>query len=113
MNAINLNAAEILEAAAFVIGTGHWCQGQEARNGRGVPVSPYSDEACRWCAEGALTTANKSLRYPSETYEIAIKAMRKIIETHVVAWWNDEPKRAAEEVEQAMLEAAARLRGEV
>jgi hypothetical protein len=34
-----------------------WCRNASARNGLGIPVSPYSKWATAWCASGALNAA--------------------------------------------------------
>jgi len=97
---INSDAADILESAAFVIGTGHHAKGR-FWDGYG------------WCALGAMGSADLELRGNEDAHAVALDALQRVIGgVATIAAWNDAPERTPEEVEAAMLKAAARLRGE-
>lgn len=107
----NIAAAEILESAAFVIGTGHHCKNTTAINQDGESVSPNNFYAVAWCALGALKEALTAFSKGAIVYNDAKYALEWIIGSSVLNW-NDAPERTAAEVEAAMLQAAANLRGE-
>jgi hypothetical protein len=95
---IETDAADILESAAFVIGTGHHAKG-----------AFFDDHG--WCALGAIREADGALRGDSQAHSAACHALYLVIGVPI-AVWNDLPERTPEEVESAMLKAAAKLRGE-
>lgn len=107
---INSDAADLLESAAFVIGTGHHAKGHYAKNLRGDLTSRASPEACSWCAIGAICAAADELHFGIGAYELAVDALDE--DVGFIPAWNDAPERTPEEVEAAMLKAAARLLGE-
>ena len=48
----------VLEVARGIISDGsRWCRGAMARNDVGDAVQPLSQDACRWCAAGAVEFA--------------------------------------------------------
>ena len=107
----NIAAAEILEAAAFVIGTGHFCKHSLAKDINGDGVSQISETAVAWCSVGALVEADETLGHG--VVHLSSMALRKVINGwKCVGDWNNARERTAAEVETAMLQAAANLRGE-
>jgi hypothetical protein len=106
-------AAEILEAAAFVIGTGHHTKGRYACDSGGEQTPAYDNAACAWCLIGAIHVASSAL-YPGELQlrQLALGATSKTIKRKSLAHYNDAAERTPKEVEAALLKAAAMLRGE-
>lgn len=50
-----ISAREILQGARELIADpAHFCKGALAMNGACVAVNVHADDACRWCASGAL-----------------------------------------------------------
>jgi hypothetical protein len=109
----NIAAAEILESAAFVVGTGHHTKGGYARGSDGKQTAPDDNAACAWCLIGAIYVASSAL-YPGvlQLRRLAVDATRKTIKRKNLARYNDAAKRTPEEVEAALLKAATVLRGE-
>ena len=107
---INSDAADLLESAAFVIGAGHHAKGYYAKNLRGDETSRASPEACSWCAIGAILAAEDEFHFGLDAYELAMDALDE--DVGFIPAWNDARERTPEEVEAAMLKAAAKLRGE-
>ena len=108
----NIAAAEILEAAAFVIGTGHFCKGNSAVDANGSLTRFESGKTVAWCLVGAMSAARYTLGHKNEDLHSAELAIQKVIRRQTLWSWNDAPSRTAAEVETAMLQAAANLRGE-
>ena len=53
-----MNRRELLgEARRLIADRERWCGGALARDVRGREVLPESDDACRWCVEGAMHRA--------------------------------------------------------
>ena len=109
---INSDAADILESAAFVIGTGHHAKNYVAVNARKKECETFSDNACAWCALGAIEAASDALVTDYNARHLAKGALYLAIGSNSIALWNDAPERTPAEVEAAMLKAAAKLRGE-
>ena len=107
---INSDAADLLESAAFVIGTGHHAKGYYAKNLRGDETSRASPEACSWCAIGAILAAEDEFHFGLDAYDLAMDALDE--DVGFIPAWNDARERTPAEVEAAMLKAAAKLRGE-
>lgn len=47
----------VLKEALRIISSGAWCQGHNAKDGNGEPAFIYEEDACRWCATGAIMYA--------------------------------------------------------
>ena len=107
---INSDAADILEAAAFVIGTGHHAKGHYARTSNGLLSDLHAPDAHKWDVYAAMLCAQDSLAVSSWAFMAAINALQA--EVRYINEWNDAPERTPAEVEAAMLKAAAKLRGE-
>lgn len=109
---VETDAADILESAAFVIGTGHHAKRYAAVSASKRECNTYSKEACAWCAIGAIDAAYETLGTSCSAFATARDALRQAIGGFYIVPWNDAPERTPEEVEAAMLKAAAKLRGE-
>ena len=74
---INSDAADILESAAFVIGTGH--------HAKGTFWDGYG-----WCALGAMGSANIELCGNDDVHAVALDALQRVIGGGAtIAAWND------------------------
>jgi hypothetical protein len=104
-----IQAAEILESAAFVIRGGFWTRFNFARNKNGKSVCPLSSSAVCWCGEGAIEAASKN---DDPARKLAFRATTDLLGTHLHRF-NDAHERTADEVADAMEKAAAKLRAEV
>ena len=75
-----------------------WCQNVWARNANGEVVEAKSDDACRFCAGGAIVRA---YLYDEAKY---LESFRKVFQHTLdnfgidIFAWNDSPERAKEEV---------------
>lgn len=101
---------QILVRARELIAYG-WCQGADARDERGEPVPPWSEEARRWSLLGALVA---TVDLPSEPGVLtlgplrrALSALAEVIEEPLLASWNDVASRTQEDVLRTL--DAARL----
>jgi hypothetical protein len=101
-------AGQILVRARELVAYG-WCQGADARDQRGAPVPPWSDEARRWSLLGALVAA---VDLPAEPgagvlgpLRRALAALAEIVEEPLLATWNDDPERSQEDVVGTLDEA--------
>lgn len=94
-------AATMLDEAARHIEIYGWQRGR--LGGKGGPC----------CAIGATTVAWDGLTArTSAAWRMGMTALAETIGTKSLSQWNDAPERTADEVITALLEAAARLRGE-
>lgn len=64
-------------ARALIADEKRWCRGVSARDKHGQHVSALAQEACRWCASGALVAVNK------DDLEPASKALDEL--EHVIS----------------------------
>ena len=79
-----------------------WCQGAFAANARGEAVGVEDDDACRFCALGAIDR----VAYSSNESRLASDCLERVIGCEA-AGWNDHEERTKEEV-LAAFDAAAR-----
>ena len=98
-----MTTADILNRAANRLEQqGAWTQLALAKDADGVQVPPSSGTACQWCSKGAIR---------AETFEVhahirAEAALARVIGTHQIAMWNDNPARTQNEVVAAFRKAA-------
>lgn len=105
---INTQAADAVEAGAFVIRGGFWCKGYYAKDADKDLVEWDAQSACSWCGVGSLYAQFDGTN--SVAIRRAEQALSDAVGDHFPAW-QDEPGRTAEEVADAMEAAAAALRG--
>ena len=86
-----MTALEELKAARQLIEQG-WCKGVFAQNNHYLPVDCKSEEACRFCALGALRRVSYWFDLRSE------QALAEALGTHKIGEWNDDPARTKEDV---------------
>ena len=107
---IKEQAADALEAGAFVIRGGFWTQGAFARDKFRHTTHSMEPNACYFCTLGALQA--QSLKAGVGT--IARDALDCWVEERLgfsgAATFNDAPERTADEVADAMEACAAELR---
>lgn len=82
-----------MTAAALLEKPESWCQGANARNMAGTPVSSLDDDACKWCLVGAII---KTYPYALDRAKIHVK-IKSIVFKDATSW-NDDPKRTHAEV---------------
>lgn len=92
----------LLRAAALV--RKGWTQEAFARDSAGNQVPPDNENACKWCAVGAIEAANMN---PGNV-EKALKLFRSHLpaEHNSAVEFNDAPERTAEQVADLMEKAA-------
>ena len=75
-----------------------WCQDDDAQDGHGVRVEPWSMQARSWSVLGALV-ATEGVgrgavgRIPVDELGRAIVALGQAANTHSLEAWNDDPRR--------------------
>ena len=92
-----------------------WCQGASARDGQGRPVQPWSPDATRWTAIGALVAVSARRRRVTSDLEQEIAGFQRanvaLLEAmgYSPADWNDRPERTREDVLAAFERTCALL----
>ena len=118
-----MNTTEILETARDLVATG-WIQGAAAQtrkskrllNGKLLSVSPFDDEACKFCADGAISRAVGQVVHRKhvelcqaprrvlaslirEEYRAqSLRGLEPLSDIAVITGWNDHPDRTQAEV---------------
>lgn len=87
-----------------------WTQGEFAKNERGFPVKPNSEQACAWCLSGAILAVEPIGFDVANAVYYAIKKLYPDGASFVIRW-NDEEGREWPEVEAVLLEAEKTLEG--
>ena len=92
-----MNAVEILKRAKRRIeNPRHWCVGANGRDRQGKSVFPWSPDACRWCAYGAIDAAElPHIRHALEYLDAAAFEVSGEIEDARVDLVNDHFGHAA------------------
>ena len=105
---------KILKDAAYLVSKG-WCHGSYARDGNGDSVEFTSDDACMFCAMGAIQKASFSavsdMTDAWQVCEFCLHELFKHLRLHkisseaiTIAKWNDSSNQ--EEVASKLLGAA-------
>ena len=117
-NEVRHDAREILTSARAFIERG-WTQGALARNRQGMRCSAIMerDEACAWCAVGALDAGAYELfgRVDHAGIPLAALTLKEVIfpekpANHYLSDFNDAPERKKEEVISVYDKAIERLK---
>jgi hypothetical protein len=93
--------AKVLRRAAELVEQG-WTSGHSARDEQGQPCFYYDPRAVRWCMDGAVRLAAKTLG--ANAYSSLRALWRTLGGLH--APWNDTPGRTADEVADVLRQAA-------
>jgi hypothetical protein len=95
-----MKTSKILESAAFVIMTpSWWAQGTAARNASNKATASYNQDACKFCAIGAIMAAANEHYLPQQS------AIRQCLKSYLgcdIMDWNDNKDRTAAEVAEMM-----------
>lgn len=107
-----MKPSQYIYEAAKIVDLG-WTQGASARNIHNRPTSALNDEACSWCAIGALRKVSDT-RLHDKVAAVLGLPLTPILSLHPLAEFNDARGRTKEEVIAKLCEAAALLeeRGE-
>lgn len=109
-----MRPAELLRAARVYVARS-WCQGSNALNASGLPVSPMSPEACQWCWRGA---AIRVLEPSQSVMSVDLHNEKSKLSLYIahtfgfktsarMVQWNDTQHRTQEEVLQRIDELIA------
>ena len=98
-----MKASEVLKKALAKIEQG-WVQGVFARDKDGKPTDYASDEACVWCASGAIKAVNGGVFLDAAAVFLERVIPRGYVD---VPDWNDAPERTQAEVIEAFKKAIA------
>lgn len=99
-------AADVLERAAALVRQG-WCKHSLAQDAAGEPVYPTDEDACRWCASGAILRAVHDLDASVPTHLHAYKCVCQPAGLTSLGIWNDRQRSRRPVI--AALKRAARL----
>jgi hypothetical protein len=119
--AAELTAAAMVREARRLVMSG-WCQGAHARDGAGIEVPSWSDEARSWSLLGALLTSwhrqdsqkdANVVAHLADAHALgeATEVLGEVVGTAALDRWNDAAKRTQTEVAAAMDRALRRLNG--
>lgn len=120
--AAELTAAAMVREARRLVMSG-WCQGAHARDGAGIEVPSWSEEARSWSLLGALLSSwhrQDSQRDPdvvaahlSDAHALgeATELLGQVVGTAALDRWNDAAKRTKTDVVAAMDGALHALNG--
>lgn len=108
----DLTRQAILLKAASIVEQG-WCQGVNHRNREGI--SCCREEAIESCAEGAIVRAFHHLSEDHSDADLTVLTsvplvLGKYLGKASIPAWNDHPGRTADEVAEAMRQAAKSTR---
>jgi hypothetical protein len=89
-----------------------WCRDADARNGDGLEVDPWDDDAASWSLLGAIVAVLEEEaclwgEMPLDDLAAAMYALSGLIETESLADWNDDPRQTQEAVLEILDRAAA------
>lgn len=92
-----------------------WCHNADARDGNGVEVQPWDEEAASWSLLGAIVAvleheASRGGELPLAALGSALYALADLIETDSLVDWNDDPRQTQDNVVAALDQAAAGYR---
>jgi hypothetical protein len=92
-----------------------WCHGADARDGNGIEVQPWDEEAASWSLLGAIVAvleheASGGGELPLAALGSALYALAELIETDSLVDWNDDPHQTQENVVAVLDRAAAGYR---
>lgn len=117
----DLNAADVLEAAARIL-SGGWTTGAMARDSNGLPIHATSPYAVCWCASGAIVLASFRMfpmggvtqhRACTDAGALLLAYVRNLARAGdliSVAEWNDTAGRQRADVTDACLRVCERIR---
>ena len=116
-----LSAADALDRASSLIIEKGWAQGAFAINEAGEEVDPQADDACGFCAVGAIARVNKLKMDPDkgdDSYGPPENTPSDLLAHYVgvfsdkngLTTWNDEPDQTGDSVVKAMRDCAAMAR---
>jgi hypothetical protein len=116
-----LTAAAMVSEARRLVESG-WCQGAHARNGAGLEVPSWSEEARSWSLLGALLTSwhrqdsqddADVISHLADAHALgeATEVLGEVIGTASLDRWNDAPQRTQKDVMAAMERALRALNG--
>jgi hypothetical protein len=119
--AAELTAAAMVREARRLVMSG-WCQGAHARDGAGIEVPSWSEEARSWSLLGALLTSwhrQESQRDANVVAHLAdahalgeaTEVLGEVVGTAALDRWNDAAKRTKKDVVGAMDGALSALNG--
>jgi hypothetical protein len=119
--AAELTAAAMVREARRLVMSG-WCQGAHARDGAGIEVPSWSEEARSWSLLGALLTSwhrQESQRDANVVAHLAdahalgeaTEVLGEVVGTAALDRWNDAVKRTKKDVVGAMDGALSALNG--
>jgi hypothetical protein len=91
-----------LREAAALIRHGGWCTGAPARDAQGRQCYPNDPGAASWCAIGAIERACSG----TDNGYSARYALRQVIASEDIEWWNDTHVKSGEVVATMMEQAA-------
>lgn len=100
-------AAKVLRRAAEIVEQG-FCQGHLAVNTEGRYVDELSPTATAWCALGAMCLAAHQVTGSRSNDLGAWSALNALVQPTLIHEWNNAPERTADEVAQALRDAAER-----
>lgn len=113
-------AAMVSEARRLVESS--WCQGAHARDGDGLEVPSWSEEACSWSLLGALLSSwhrqdsqddADVVAHLADAHALgeATEVLGEVVGTAALERWNDATKRTQKDVVAAMERALGVLNG--
>ena len=109
-----MRIVEVLRYAKKLIERG-WCQKWSAVDHEKRPVDPWDDNACEWCATGAIRAAAYRIDGNISEYnktnfltQCYIAVERATCHPGRLVRWNDEPLRTQHEVLSAFSKAITR-----
>ena len=116
-----LTAAAMVSEARRLVKRG-WCQGAHARDGAGLEVPSWSEEARSWSLLGALLSSwhrqdsqddADVVAHLADAHALgeATEALGEVVGTSSLERWNDAAKRTQKDVVEAMDDAMSALNG--
>lgn len=119
--AAELTAAAMMSEARRLVESG-WCQGAHARDGAGLEVPSWSEEARSWSLLGALLTSwhrqdsqkdADVVAHLADAHALgeATEVLGEVVGTASLDRWNDAAKRTQTDVVAAMERAQGVLNG--
>jgi hypothetical protein len=95
--------SELITAGADRLERMGWCQGSFAQDKNDQSVPPDDEEACSFCAVGAMRAVGQNVLIGRAIHALSLAASRTITR------WNDDPGRTKDEVIALMRRTAAKL----